>query len=163
MHSHIAHFYALAAPDFVCGPAAPAAERNVLGVVGRVGLELGGAVLRARSQAQKIQAIIGGKATHPVMGVPGGVTKAINGAEQKEILGYAENLVEFAKTSMSVLKSVVLENKEYVDIIKNPDLYYMESYYMGLVNKDDNLEFHDGPVKVVDQKGNEFAKYDPYD
>ena len=54
VHSHIAHFYALAAPDFVCGPAAPAAERNVLGVVGRVGLELGGAVLRARSQAQKI-------------------------------------------------------------------------------------------------------------
>ena len=25
VHSHIAHFYALAAPDFVCGPAAPAA------------------------------------------------------------------------------------------------------------------------------------------
>ena len=163
VHSHIAHFYALAAPDFVCGPAAPAAERNVLGVVGRVGLELGGAVLRARSQAQRIQAIIGGKATHPVMGVPGGVTKGINAEEQKEIVGYAQNLVEFAKTSMSVLKSVVLENKDYVDIIKNPDLYYQESYYMGLVNKDDNLEVHDGPVKVVDQKGNEFAKYDPYD
>ena len=28
VHSHIAHFYALAAPDFVCGPAAPAAERK---------------------------------------------------------------------------------------------------------------------------------------
>ncbi|MFA6679374.1 MAG: nickel-dependent hydrogenase large subunit, partial [Candidatus Methanomethylophilaceae archaeon] len=71
VHSHIAHFYALAAPDFVLGPGSPAANRTVLGVVGAVGLELGGAVLRARSRAQKIQAIIGGKATHPVMGVPG--------------------------------------------------------------------------------------------
>ena len=163
VHSHIAHFYALAAPDFVLGPGAPAASRNVLGVVGAVGLELGGAVLRARSQAQKIQAIIGGKATHPLMGVPGGVSKGINAAEQKEIVKYAENLVEFSKTSLQVLKDVVLANPDYVDIIKNPDLYYQESYYMGLVNKDGNLEFHDGPVKVIDPKGADFAQYDPYD
>ena len=163
VHSHIAHFYALAAPDFVLGPGAPAASRNVLGVVGAVGLELGGAVLRARSQAQKIQAIIGGKATHPLMGVPGGVSKGINAAEQKEIVKYAENLVEFSKTSLQVLKDVVLSNPDYVEIIKNPDLYYQESYYMGLVNKDGNLEFHDGPVKVIDPKGADFAQYDAYD
>ena len=163
VHSHIAHFYALAAPDFVLGPGAPAASRNVLGVVGAVGLELGGAVLRARSQAQKIQAIIGGKATHPLMGVPGGVSKGINAAEQKEIVKYAENLVEFSKTSLQVLKDVVLSNPDYVEIIKNPDLYYQESYYMGLVNKDGNLEFHDGPVKVIDPKGADFVQYDAYD
>ena len=163
VHSHIAHFYALAAPDFVCGPAAPAAERNVLGVVGRVGLELGGAVLRARSKAQRIQAIIGGKATHPVMGVPGGVTTAISKEQQNEIISYAEDLVEFSKTSMQVFKDVVLANKEYVDIIANPDLYYQESYYMGLVGKDNTLEFHDGPVRVVDQKGAEFDRYEPFD
>jgi Coenzyme F420-reducing hydrogenase, alpha subunit len=163
VHSHIAHFYALAAPDFVCGPAAPAAERNVLGVVARVGLELGSAVLKARAEAQKIQGIIGGKPTHPVMGVPGGVSKALNKEEIKEIQGYADNLVAFAETSLGVFKSVVLENPEYVDIIKNPDLYYNEMYSMGLVNKKNQLEFHDGPVRVVDTKGKEHAKYDPYD
>jgi F420-non-reducing hydrogenase large subunit len=163
VHSHIAHFYALASPDFVLGPASPAANRNVLGVVGAVGLELGGAVLKARSQAQKIQAIIGGKATHPVMGVPGGVSTAINKEQQAEILGYGENLVEFAKTSLQVFRDVVLANKEYVDIIANPDLYYHETYYMGMVNdkKGKNLlEFHDGPIRVVDQKGAEKYKYD---
>ena len=160
VHSHIAHFYALAAPDFVCGPAAPAAERNVLGVVARVGLELGSAVLKARAQAQKIQAIIGGKATHPVMGVPGGVSKAINKEEVKEIQGYADNLVAFAETSLGVFKSVVLDNKEYLDIIKNPDLYYSELYNMGMVNAKNQLEFHDGLIRVTDQKGKEFVKYD---
>lgn len=160
VHSHIAHFYALASPDFVLGPGSPAANRNVLGVVGAVGLELGGAVLRARSKAQKIQAIIGGKATHPVMGVPGGVTTAITKEQQKEIIDYAEGLVEFAKTSMQVFNDVVLANKDYLSIITNPDLYWQESYYMGMVGKDNALEFHDGPIRVVDQKGKEFAKYD---
>jgi F420-non-reducing hydrogenase large subunit len=163
VHSHIAHFYALAAPDFVLGPASDAANRNVLGVVGAVGLELGGAVLRARSKAQRIQAIIGGKATHPVMGVPGGVTTTISKEQQQEILSYANDLVEFSKTSMKVFKDVVLANKDYLDIIKNPDLYYQESYYMGLVGKDNALELHDGPVRVVDQKGKEFDKYDAKD
>ncbi|MDR1404574.1 MAG: Ni/Fe hydrogenase subunit alpha [Candidatus Methanoplasma sp.] len=163
VHSHIAHFYALAAPDFVCGPAAPAAERNVLGVVARVGLELGSAVLKARAEAQKIQGIIGGKPTHPVMGVPGGVSKAINKDEEKEIQGYADNLVAFAETSLGVFKSVVLENSEYLDIIKNSDLYHNEFYNMGLVNAKNQLEFHDGQVRVVDQKGRESDKYSPYD
>jgi len=162
VHSHIAHFYALAAPDFVLGPASPAATRNVLGVVGAVGLELGGAVLKARSQAQKIQAMIGGKATHPVMGVPGGVSIGISKEGQKEMISMSENLVEFAKTSLQVFKDVVLANKEYVDIIANPDLYYHETYYMGMVSDKkgkNQLEFHDGPIRVVDQKGKEFAKY----
>ena len=38
IHSHIAHFYALAAPDFVLGPTSDPAERNILGVVAKVGL-----------------------------------------------------------------------------------------------------------------------------
>jgi F420-non-reducing hydrogenase large subunit len=163
VHSHIAHFYALAAPDFVCGPAAPAAERNVLGVVARVGLELGGAVLKTRAEAQKIQAIIGGKPTHPVMGVPGGVTTAITKEQQKEIIGYAKDMVEFAKTSCQVFNDVVLANKEYMDIVLNPDLYYNETYHMGLVNEKGQFEIHDGKVRVVDQKGAEHDLYNPYD
>lgn len=165
VHSHIAHFYALAAPDFVNGPAAPAAERNVLGVVGVVGLELGSAVLKARSDAQKIQAMIGGKATHPVMGVPGGVSIGINKEQQKQIEQMAEGLVGFAKTSLQVFKDVVLANGDYMSIIKNPDLYYHETYYMGMVSdkkSKNSLEMHDGPIRVVDQKGKEFAKYDAY-
>jgi F420-non-reducing hydrogenase large subunit len=163
VHSHIAHFYALAAPDFVCGPAAPAAERNVLGVVARVGLELGSAVLKTRAEAQKVQAIIGGKPTHPVMGVPGGVTTAITKEQQQEIIGYAKDMVEFAKTSMKVFNDVVLANNEYMNIVLNPDLYYNETYHMGLVNDKGQFEIHDGKVKVVNQKGEQTHLYDPYD
>ncbi len=34
---HTTHFYALAGPDFVMGPDAPVAERNILGVIHKVG------------------------------------------------------------------------------------------------------------------------------
>ncbi|MGB4873660.1 MAG: nickel-dependent hydrogenase large subunit, partial [Candidatus Promineifilaceae bacterium] len=39
---HTTHFYALGGPDFVMGPDAPVAERNILGVIHKVGLEIGG-------------------------------------------------------------------------------------------------------------------------
>ncbi|MEX1246974.1 MAG: nickel-dependent hydrogenase large subunit, partial [Anaerolineales bacterium] len=35
---HTTHFYALGGPDFVMGPDAPVAERNILGVIHKVGL-----------------------------------------------------------------------------------------------------------------------------
>jgi len=38
---HTTHFYALGGPDFVVGPDAPSADRNILGVIHKVGLEIG--------------------------------------------------------------------------------------------------------------------------
>jgi len=35
---HLLHFYYLGGPDFLVGPYAPPQERNILGVIGKVGL-----------------------------------------------------------------------------------------------------------------------------
>ena len=51
---HTTHFYALGGPDFVVGPDAPKAERNILGVIHKVGVRpgrpvtVGGGVLHGR-------------------------------------------------------------------------------------------------------------------
>ena len=37
---HTTHFYALGGPDFVMGPTAPVAERNILGVIKKVGMDV---------------------------------------------------------------------------------------------------------------------------
>lgn len=42
---HTTHFYALGGPDFVVGPDAPPAERNILGVIHKVGLDIGKQVI----------------------------------------------------------------------------------------------------------------------
>jgi len=160
LHSHIAHFYALAAPDFVLGPTSDPAQRNILGVVAKVGLEIGGEVIKHRAYAQDIQAVIGGKATHPVCGLPGGMSKPITEEDCKDFEEKAKSSVEFAKFSLKLFNDLVLSNKEYLDLITG-DIYTMNSYYMGLVDNNNKVNFYDGDIRVVDPEGKEIAKFKP--
>ncbi len=162
IHSHIAHFYALAAPDFVCGPDSDPAARNILGVVAKVGLEIGGAVIKARAQAQKIQQIIGGKTTHLVWCLPGGVSKGITPAELAEIVPMVGALNEFAQFSLKLFKDVVLGNPAYVDLIVNGP-YTLDVQNMGLVDENNAPNFYHGKVRVVDFQGREICKYEPHE
>ena len=45
---HTTHFYALGGPDVILGPDAPVADRNILGVIRKVGLEFGSRVIETR-------------------------------------------------------------------------------------------------------------------
>jgi F420-non-reducing hydrogenase large subunit len=157
---HTTHFYILAGPDFIMGPEAPVAERNILGVIAKVGLELGGAVINTRMKNHHIIQMLGGRAVHPVFGLPGGVSKGLNEEERKEVEQIAKEAVEFAKLSLKVFDDIVLKNKEYVDMIVS-DAYTHRTYYMGLVDEKNRVNFYDGKVRVVDPDGKEFAKYAP--
>lgn len=162
VHSHIAHFYALAAPDFVCGPTAPAAERNILGVINKVGKEIGTEVIKQRRIAQEIQALLGGHQTHVVLNIPGGVRKGLNEEQRKDIEKKAEGFIEFSKFSLKLFNDVVLANKGYVDIIVNGP-YSLTLHSMGLVDENNKVNFYDGKVRVVDTHGKELYKYAPKD
>lgn len=159
-HSHIAHFYALAAPDFVVGPTADPATRNIFGVIDKVGIDAGKEVIKNRAYAQSIQEVIGGKATHSVCGLPGGMSKAITEEERKDFGEKARSLVEFGKFSIKIFHDMVLANKEYVDLITGP-IFTMRSYYMGMVDTNNKVNFYDGDIRVVDAQGKEVAKFKP--
>jgi F420-non-reducing hydrogenase large subunit len=160
VHSHIAHFYALAAPDFVVGPTASPAERNILGVISKVGLQIGSEVIKQRRIAQEIQALIGGHQTHVIMNTPGGVKKGINAEQRDDIVKKAEGFVEFSRFTIQLFKDVVLGNKDYVELIlKGP--YSLVLHSMGLVDGNNKVNFYDGKVRVVDTKGKELYKYGP--
>ncbi len=160
VHSHIAHFYALGAPDFVVGPDAPKAERNILGVIGKVGKEIGLEVIKQRRHAQEIQALLGGHQTHVVLNVPGGVRKGLNEAQRKEVEEKARGFVGFAKFSMKLFNDVVLANQQFVDLILNGP-YSLNIHSMGLVDNNNKVNFYDGKVRVVDTGGKELFKYSP--
>ncbi|HUV75863.1 MAG TPA: Ni/Fe hydrogenase subunit alpha [Dehalococcoidales bacterium] len=159
---HTTHFYILGGPDFVMGPDAPVAERNILGVVAKVGLELGGAVINTRMKNHHVIHMLGGRPVHPVFGLPGGVSKGINEEERKEVEQIAKDSVEFAQLSLKVFDDIVLKNKAYVDMIVS-DAYTHQTYYMGLVDENNKINFYDGKLRVVDPDGKEFAKFSPHE
>jgi F420-non-reducing hydrogenase large subunit len=158
IYDHTLHFYFLGAPDFVVGPDAPPAERNILGVIQKVGLDIAKEVIKHRAYGQKITAILGGKATHPTCGLPGGISKGLTEEERQEIEKMTKSSVEFAKFSLKVFDDIVLKNKKYLDMILS-DPYTLKTYYMGLVDQNNKVNFYDGKVRVVDPQGKEFVKF----
>jgi len=159
IYDHILHFYYLGGPDFVVGPDAPAAQRNVLGVIEKAGVKIGKEVIKHRAYGQRITGILGGKATHPVCGLPGGVSKGLNDDEVKDIRDMAKSCVDFAQFSLKLFHDIVLENKDYVDLITS-DPYQLNTYNMGLVDENNKINFYDGKIRVTDQKAQEHVKFD---
>ena len=157
---HTTHFYALGGPDFVVGPDAPKAQRNILGVIAKVGLEVGGKVIEMRKRTQEVIKTLGGKNTHQVTSLPGGVSKGITEEERKQIEEHCKWFVDFGKFTIQVFNDIVLKNKAYVDLILS-DMFSMKIYSMGLVDEKNLVNFYDGKVRVVDPDGKEFVKYSP--
>jgi len=162
IYDHILHFYFLGGPDFVVGPEAPPAERNIFGVLKKVGLDVGKEVIRHRAYGQKITEILGGKATHPVCGLPGGVSKGLTEEERQEIEKMAESSVEFAQFTLKVFNEVVLGNKNYVELILS-DPYQLRAYNMGMVDENNKVNFYDGEIRITDQRGGEFDRFEGKD
>lgn len=159
---HTTHFYALGGPDFVVGPDAPVAERNILGVIAKVGLEIGGQVIDTRKRNHHVIEMIGGRPIHPVAAIPGGMSHPITEEQRQEIIAIARKNVEFGQFTISLFHDIVLKNTDYVDLITS-DGYTQKTYYMGLVDSNNRLNFYDGKVRVVGPDGVEHCKYAPSD
>jgi len=160
VEDHALHFYFLGGPDFVVGPDAPPAERNVLGVIAKVGLETGKKVIAMRSRLRDLMALVGGKAAHPVFGLPGGVAKRFTPEMRKKFQEVAAEAVEFAQFTLRIFEDVVLKNDDYVNLILS-DAYTHRTYYMGMVDAHNRLNFYDGMLRVVAPDGREFEKFAP--
>ncbi|MHC4224539.1 MAG: Ni/Fe hydrogenase subunit alpha [Planctomycetota bacterium] len=157
VEDHALHFYVLGGPDFVVGPTAPAAERNILGVIGKVGVEIGKKVITMRRRLRELITLVGGKVVHPVFGLPGGVAKRIKPEDQTQFRTVAAEAVEFGKFTLQIFEDVVLKNSDYVDLIVS-DAYTHRTHYMGMVDANNHVNFYDGLIRVVTPDGEERTK-----
>jgi len=160
IEDHYIHFFFLAAPDFVVGPDADPAERNVLGLIGKVGKEIGLKVIDVRKRNREITKLLFGKPPHPEGGLPGGVPRGITTEERKWIKETADVSVEFAQFALQLFKDVVLRNKKHLDLVLS-DAYKLKTHYMGMVDENKKVSFYDGKVRVIDPNGKEIALFDP--
>ncbi|MHA2090114.1 MAG: Ni/Fe hydrogenase subunit alpha, partial [Candidatus Kariarchaeaceae archaeon] len=159
VEDHTLHFYILGGPDFIVGPQAPKAERNILGVINVVGLEAGAKVIGLRKEVRSLMTKMSGKVIHPVFGLPGGISKPMTSELVEEAKKISEQAIEFAQWTIGNFDAIVLGNEEYVKVITS-DTYNHETYYMGLVNDKNQEDFYDGKLRVVDPTGKEYAKFD---
>jgi F420-non-reducing hydrogenase large subunit len=160
VEDHALHFYFLGGPDFVVGPEAPASERNVLGVIAKVGVEVGKRVIAMRRRLRETITLVGGKVIHPVLGLPGGVAKHVTADMQKQFREVATEAVDFAQFTLQLFNDVVLKNSDYVRLILS-DTYTHRTYYMGMVDDSNRVNFYDGSIRVVTPEGGEWKKFQP--
>jgi len=158
LEDHALHVYVLGGPDFIVGPDAPKELRNIVGVIGKVGLDVGKKVISMRRRIREIINYAGGKVIHPVMGLPGGVAKGISASELPKFKEIANEGLEFAKFTLQVFHDIVLKNDAYVKLITS-DNFTHKTHYMGLVDKNNKVNFYDGDIRVVDPEGKEQAKF----
>jgi len=149
---HTIHFYFLGGPDFIVGPQAPGAQRNILGVIDKVGVEIGKKVIMIRKRCRSLMSQIGGKTIHPVLGLPGGVAKPLSKETHAELKLFAQDAIEFAKFTLQAFSDIVLKNKAYVDLILS-DAYTHHTNYLGTVDKNQKVNFYQGVQRIVGPTG----------
>jgi F420-non-reducing hydrogenase large subunit len=158
LEDHALHVFVLGGPDFIVGPDAPPEQRNIVGVIGKVGLEAGQKVISMRRRVREITGYFGGKVVHPVLGLPGGVSKALKVEDLPRFKELAKEGVAFAEWTLGVFKALVLGNPDYVKLITS-DAYTHKTCYMGTVDANNKVNFYDGTTRVVDCNGQEVCKF----
>jgi F420-non-reducing hydrogenase large subunit len=160
LEDHALHVFVLGGPDFIVGPEAPPEQRNIVGVIQKVGIEAGKRVIATRRRLREVIAYFGGKVVHPVLGQPGGVSKALNPKDLPQFKQLAQDGLDFALWTLEVFKTIVLANPDYLKLITS-EAYTHKTCYMGMVDERDKVNFYDGKVRVVDCNGSEVCKFAP--
>ncbi len=147
--SHALHFYALAAPDFLLGPMADPALRNVVHVINKMP-EVGAMALKMMDFGQKLCEAVGGKSVHPISAIVGGMKKALDETVRDRFLKQIEDQVEWSKKTVDIGLKVV---EDYWDVVANVGV--VPTYYLGMT-KNGVHDIYDGDIRVVSPDGEKF-------
>ena len=144
--SHAIHFYALAAPDFLLGPFADPALRNVVHVINKMP-DVGAMALKMMDFGQKLCAAVGGKSVHPIVAIPGGMKKALDEDVRDKFLKVIDEQIEFSKKTVEIGLKVV---EDYWDVVANVGV--VPTYYVGMTNNGVH-DIYEGDIRIVSPDG----------
>jgi F420-non-reducing hydrogenase large subunit len=144
--SHLLHFYALAAPDFLVGPFGNPAERNIVHVINKMP-EVGAMALKMMDFGQKLCAEIGGKSIHPIAAIVGGMKKPMDEDARDKFLKQIPEQIEFMKKTVDIALKVI---DDYWDVIANVGV--VPTYYLGMT-KNGVHDIYEGDIRVVTPDG----------
>jgi coenzyme F420-reducing hydrogenase alpha subunit len=140
IHSHAIHFFALAGPDLLLGPDTPAARRNLLGLL-EAAPELTQKALRLRSIGQKIVEIVGGRGTHPVTAVAGGMSSPLTPGARATLRVMVQEAMELGELALSTGRQALARRQDLLGALALP------TRDLGTV-RDGNLDLYAGTLRV---------------
>ena len=147
--SHALHFYALAAPDFLLGPFADPALRNVVHVINKMP-DVGAMALKMMDFGQKLCATVGGKSVHPVSAIVGGMKKPMDESARDLFLKQIEDQVEWSKKTVEIGLKII---DDYWDVVANVGV--VPTYYVGMT-KNGVHDIYEGDIRIVSPTGEKF-------
>ena len=142
------HFFFLAAADFVIGPSADYAVRNVIGIA-QANPELAARVVKTRQLAKMMLDKYSRKAIHPVAGVTGGFAKPLLEEERKEMLANMQEILDFALFTIEFAKKGIFP--QYMDAIQS--LGVITTGFIGTVDGQGALNLYDGQLRIMKPDG----------
>ena len=159
---HLLHFFFLGGPDFIVDTEAIDAQRNIFGMINGLGEDIGKKIIDIRKKVRALNAVISGSALYPVCGLPGGISKPVREGDRSQIKAVAKEAVAFARLTLKLFNDVALNNRRFVDLLHS-DVFNLRTYYMGMVDEKNRVNFYDGSIRVVDPEGREFEKFEAAD
>jgi len=151
------HFFFLAAADFVIGPTADYAVRNVIGIA-QANPELATQVVKTRQMAKMMLDKFSRKTIHPVAGVTGGFAKPLLEEERKDMLDKMRQILDFALFTIDFAKKGVFP--QYMEAIQT--LGVITTGFIGTVDGQGALNLYDGKLRMMKADGSytDFAAKD---
>lgn len=144
--SHAVHFFALAGPDLLMGLDADPAERNILGMAKKYPSLAKGA-LRLRTIGQQIVELVGGRGTHPVASVAGGMAEPLGKEKIESLQKLTAEGLELGQKLFSASKKILSNHKNTL-LCSIPQ----ETHSMGIVNNG-LLDFYQGSLRFMKSDG----------
>jgi NAD-reducing hydrogenase large subunit len=156
VQSNALSFFHLSAPDLLFGFDADPAKRNIIGLA-RENPQLARDGIALRKWGQQIIEWLGGKRIHPMWIVPGGVSQALTPEVRDRILAGVPEAIAAVERAIAWYKTDMLRWEEEASTFGN-----FRSAFMGLVDRNGNVDHYDGWLRVVDADGKFLAdRIDP--
>lgn len=142
---HALHFFFLAGPDFLTGDGA--GSRDILGVI-KGAPELALKAIGLRKTGQHIVVTVGGRASHPVAAIPGGMSKTITAQERDEIARMVAAGMDDALMAAEIARESTMRLLE-----QYPGYGRAPMPSMGMLGEGGAFELYDGTVNVMSPEG----------
>lgn len=156
LQSHALSFFHLSSPDLLLGMDAPPARRNIFALIAedRDFVRRG---IRLRQFGQEVIELAGGKRIHPGWSGPGGVHRRFLPEQRDQILGWIPEAKESSHLALDRMKGLLDRFPREIEHMGN-----FPSLFLATVNHDGGLEYYDGMIRIVDERGKQVdSDFDP--